>query len=208
MACRAGRESWTDDGGCSLAEVYVAEGRWDELGPLLDGLPPAAPETVLLCARLHLARREFGRVQQLLEEVLARSPRSLDVRVLLSYAYLQEGRDPAAAERALLAVLELDPDNAEAKRNLTLLRRSLLPRDVERRAASADGIRRCGQVVRVSLGLALAGPTQGAPSICRLRVERRSFWRYTDRASSMKAGPKSPPCSQTRKPSSLSHKLR
>jgi hypothetical protein len=35
---------------------------------------------------------------------------------------LQEERDPAA-ERALLAVLELDPANAEARHNLDILHR-------------------------------------------------------------------------------------
>jgi hypothetical protein len=41
--------------------------------------------------------------------------------------YLQEGTDPAGAERALAAVLALDPDNAEARHNLDLLRRRTQP---------------------------------------------------------------------------------
>src|SRR5947208_944915 len=39
------------------------------------------------------------------------------------HALLQEGRDPDAAERALRAVLELDPAQAEAHNNLAVLLR-------------------------------------------------------------------------------------
>jgi hypothetical protein len=42
---------------------------------------------------------------------------------VLSHVLLQEGRDPAAAEQALHAVLELDPQSAEARHNLALLLR-------------------------------------------------------------------------------------
>jgi hypothetical protein len=50
-------------------------------------------------------------------------PRWLEARVLLNYVLLQEGTDPAAAERALAAVLALDPGNAEARHNRDLRRR-------------------------------------------------------------------------------------
>jgi hypothetical protein len=42
-------------------------------------------------------------------------------RVLLSHVLLQEGKDPAAAEQALRAVLALDPGDAEAQHNLQVL---------------------------------------------------------------------------------------
>jgi Flp pilus assembly protein TadD len=43
--------------------------------------------------------------------------------ILLSYAYLQEGKDTEGAERTLRKILELEPDNVEAKNNLELLLR-------------------------------------------------------------------------------------
>ena len=39
----------------------------------------------------------------------------------LSHTLLQEGRDWAAAEQALRAILDLDPNDAEAKNNLAVL---------------------------------------------------------------------------------------
>ena len=110
-----------------LAEVYLAQGRILEMEPLVTGLPAAAPETALLRARLHLARRQFPQARQLLETLLGRFPRLLEGHVLLSYVHLQEGRDPDAAERALQNVLELDPNNAEARHNLYVLRQQLTP---------------------------------------------------------------------------------
>jgi hypothetical protein len=61
-----------------------------------------------------------------LEEVLARVPRWLEARVLLGYVHLQEDCDPAAAEGALRSVLDLDPDNTEARHNLRVLRHRLV----------------------------------------------------------------------------------
>jgi Flp pilus assembly protein TadD len=43
------------------------------------------------------------------------------LRVLLSHALLQEGKDWPAAEQALRKVLELDPGNVEARNNLAVL---------------------------------------------------------------------------------------
>ena len=43
--------------------------------------------------------------------------------MLLSFLLLQEGRDLAAAERALREVLALDPENPDAKQNLAVLLR-------------------------------------------------------------------------------------
>ena len=42
---------------------------------------------------------------------------------MLSQALLQEGRDWPAAEKALVAILDLDPDNKDARHNLKLLKR-------------------------------------------------------------------------------------
>jgi glycosyltransferase involved in cell wall biosynthesis/tetratricopeptide (TPR) repeat protein len=105
-----------------LAECYLAEGRLDDAETLVAELDGNDPETLLLRARVSLAQRQFTEARRALEEVLARAPRWLEARVLLSYVHLQEDRDPAAAEGALRAVLELDPDNKEARHNLGVLR--------------------------------------------------------------------------------------
>jgi len=90
--------------------VREVEARW-----------PQSPDGAVLRARSALTRKEFGAARQLLEETIGRHPRELWPRVLLSHVYLQEGADWQAAESALRAVLELQPDHAEARQNLTVL---------------------------------------------------------------------------------------
>jgi Tfp pilus assembly protein PilF len=87
----------------------------------LEQLPQAGAEAAVLRARGHLARREFAAARARLEAAIAGAPQALGPRVLLSHALLQEGRDLAAAERALRDILVLDPEHAEARHNLTLL---------------------------------------------------------------------------------------
>jgi tetratricopeptide (TPR) repeat protein len=111
-----------------LAQVYLVQGRWDDVEEAIrrtevDARRPL--EAAVLRARLHLARKDFATARQLLEETIARSPRAVYPRQILSHVLLQEGRDWAAAEKALRDVLALDPNHAEAKRNLELLRRQL-----------------------------------------------------------------------------------
>jgi hypothetical protein len=50
-----------------------------------------------------------------------RFPGVVPALVALSHVLLQEGTDPAAAERVLHAILEKDPGNAEAQHNLKVL---------------------------------------------------------------------------------------
>ena len=76
-----------------------------------------------LRGRLYLGRKEPARARRLLEEAIPRFAESVPLRLLLSHALLQEGRDWAGAEKALLDVLTLDPDNQQAKENLQTLRR-------------------------------------------------------------------------------------
>ncbi len=111
-----------------LAECWLTQGRWGELEALLGRLEqetPQALEVLLLRGRVHLARKQFAEAWQVVEKALGLAPKSVAARVLLSYVHLQEDRDPAAAEAALRAVLELAPNHREAQRNLAVLRRRL-----------------------------------------------------------------------------------
>ena len=54
---------------------------------------------------------------------IGKYPETLWPRVILTHVLLQEGKDWAAAEMALRDVLRLDPDHAEAKKNLSVLLR-------------------------------------------------------------------------------------
>jgi glycosyltransferase involved in cell wall biosynthesis/predicted Zn-dependent protease len=108
----------------SLADLYLGQGRWEEVEQAARGLEAAAPlEAVLLRARAHLGRREFGPARALLQDTASRFPQEVRPRVVLSHALLQEGKDWDAAESALQAVLALDPGHIESRRNLDLLRR-------------------------------------------------------------------------------------
>jgi GT2 family glycosyltransferase/Flp pilus assembly protein TadD len=109
-----------------LSEVQLTHRRWDELDAIsaqIEKLPQGEVEAVIVRARGLLARREFGDARNLLQALAAQHPQSLRPRVILSHVLLQEGRDWAAAERALRDVLALDPTHEEACRNLTALQR-------------------------------------------------------------------------------------
>jgi len=55
-------------------------------------------------------------------ETITRYSREVWPRVILSHCLLEEGSDRAAAEKALLEILEFDPGNAGARHNLHVLR--------------------------------------------------------------------------------------
>ncbi|HEV8060374.1 MAG TPA: tetratricopeptide repeat protein [Gemmataceae bacterium] len=108
-----------------LEDLYVVQGRWADLEALASAMekrPALAVQASIARARGHLGRKEFYSAKQLLQDLIARKPNALRPRVLLSHILLQHGNDPDAAERALLDVLALDPQNAEAKSNLRVLR--------------------------------------------------------------------------------------
>src|SRR5262249_39427682 len=95
-----------------LGQLYLAQGRWDELEQavgMVQDQPPMVQDVTVLRARGHLARKEFAAARRLLEEVIARAPRALYPRQLLTHALLQEGKDWAEAEKALRDLLVLDP---------------------------------------------------------------------------------------------------
>jgi glycosyltransferase involved in cell wall biosynthesis/SAM-dependent methyltransferase len=108
-----------------LGELYLAQARWHELSGLEERLGGDAEgkfQARLLRGRGLLAQKEFAAARELLQALIAEHPTRIESRVVLSYTFLQEGKDWQAAERALLAVLELDPDHKEARHNLAVLR--------------------------------------------------------------------------------------
>jgi tetratricopeptide (TPR) repeat protein len=105
-----------------LAELYLAQKRYQELEQVagrLNGI-----EGRVLLGRAHLARREFAEARRLLESAIAQAPQAMPARVFLTHVLLQEGRDLAAAEKALRELLLVDPGQSESWRNLAVLLRS------------------------------------------------------------------------------------
>lgn len=108
-----------------LAETFLGLGRWDDFAAEVAAAERLGAEVPAAELRLRgqFARREFRSAKAELEAWIARSPAELRPRELYSHAWLQEGLDWSAAEQALRAVLELKPDHAEARRNLSVLKR-------------------------------------------------------------------------------------
>ncbi len=84
--------------------------------------PATAVEIEVLCARLHNVRGEYTAARQMLEEIITRHPRAVGVDRAEPCA-IAGGRDWPGAERALRAVLELDPHHAVSRQNLAVLLR-------------------------------------------------------------------------------------
>jgi glycosyltransferase involved in cell wall biosynthesis/Flp pilus assembly protein TadD len=109
-----------------LGDLYLEQQRWPELEALasqVESDPHGALAAACWRARAFLARKEFAGARQALRDALVRFPHALELRLLLSYALLQEGRDWREAAAALRDVLALDPGHAEARHNLTVLLR-------------------------------------------------------------------------------------
>jgi tetratricopeptide (TPR) repeat protein len=109
-----------------LSELYLAERRWPELESVLSRFERKSRSqdlSAIIRARGLLAREEFADARRVLMAVIARSPTNFTARVLLTHTYLREDRDPEAARQALLDVLGVQPEHAEAKHNLAILER-------------------------------------------------------------------------------------
>jgi tetratricopeptide (TPR) repeat protein len=121
----------------ALGELMLAQRRWEDLEAVACAISDtgSAADAAALRALGHLARREFEQARVLLEAAIVAAPDALAPRVVLSHVLLQEGRDPAAAERTLLGILERAPNHAEARKNLAMLRR-----DRERTRVAADTV--------------------------------------------------------------------
>jgi glycosyltransferase involved in cell wall biosynthesis len=107
-----------------LGDSYLAQAQWAELETLavhIECQPAGKLAAALLRGREMLARREFAAAQATFTRLAEEYPAEVEPQLLLSHAYLQEGKDWDAAEKALLAVLALNPRHKEARHNLTVL---------------------------------------------------------------------------------------
>jgi tetratricopeptide (TPR) repeat protein len=113
-----------------LAELLLAGGRWDELERVADELgqfPDSRAEALTLLARSHLARKDFKRTRELLNQAVVCDPEAVWPLVILSHALLQEGNDGAEAEQVLRRILAREPNNSEARHNLAILLGGQIP---------------------------------------------------------------------------------
>ncbi len=76
-----------------------------------------------LRARGCMVRKEFPGARKILEEGLGWFPQEPWLLEILRHALLQEGKDLAAAEQVLRKLLELEPNNGQARNNLGVLLR-------------------------------------------------------------------------------------
>jgi tetratricopeptide (TPR) repeat protein len=107
-----------------LMELLLSQLRWPELEALaqeVEGGVHGAAHAACIRGRVLLSRREFDAARAAIQQTIERFPAMVEPRELLSYVFLQEGRDWQAAERALKDVLHLVPDHMEARRNLAVL---------------------------------------------------------------------------------------
>jgi len=109
-----------------LADLWLAQGRLDEVeraARLLEAQAGLPAEAAVLRARARLAQRDFTSARDLLTQTIIHYPDAFWPRVALGHVLLQEGWDPAAAERALQDVLTRSPDYAPARQQLAALYR-------------------------------------------------------------------------------------
>jgi mannosyltransferase OCH1-like enzyme/tetratricopeptide (TPR) repeat protein len=108
-----------------LGQVYLDQNRWPELDHVIARLQSNPQEGAVEAAVLRGLRltvtQEFALAQRIMEETITKFPRALEPRILLGRLSLREGQDPALAEQVYRAILDLDPINAEAQRNLKAL---------------------------------------------------------------------------------------
>ena len=113
----------------SLGEIYLQQGRWQDLAGIVRRLQACASpgDAAILQARVHLAHKEYAEARRILEPLVVLTPAALYPHLILSHVLLQEGRDLEGAEQVLRKILRLDPNHFEAKHNLTLLLQQEIP---------------------------------------------------------------------------------
>ena len=107
-----------------LADLYLNQSRWEDVQALIKTFRDGKYQMLdadILSGRLKLARKEFESARSLFESIRSRHPQELAPRVYLSHVLLKQA-NWAAAEAALLDILQLAPDHPEARQNLERLR--------------------------------------------------------------------------------------
>ena len=108
-----------------LSEVYLETKDWSNLEKLAGEMErfgaTGVEEADLLLGRAKLLRGEFSAARFHFGMSIQKHPRSIQARLLLSRALLQENIDLSAAEKALKDVLAFDPSNREVIHNLAVL---------------------------------------------------------------------------------------
>jgi tetratricopeptide (TPR) repeat protein len=110
----------------ALADVWLSQDRMTELDTAASRLerdPRRVEAGALLRATWYQAQSRFIAARRLLETQLAAQPSSPWLRLALAAALMLEEKDLPGAERLLNEVLELDPDNEDAREGLAELRR-------------------------------------------------------------------------------------
>jgi glycosyltransferase involved in cell wall biosynthesis len=112
-------------GWLGLGQTYVELKNWPALNKVIDKLESLADGGVaaaVLRGLRHAVQKDWATARKLMEETIAQNPKAIEPRILLSRLCMRDRRsDPSAAERAVRGVLELDPNNAEAQRQLEKL---------------------------------------------------------------------------------------
>jgi GT2 family glycosyltransferase/tetratricopeptide (TPR) repeat protein len=109
-----------------LGAVYLDGLRFDKVEEIASRCDLLAPSDLIgttLRVRSFLAQKRFDETRSTLLPLIEQNADRLDLRVLLSHSYLQEGKDWKAAEQALRDILERAPDHPEARQNLAVLLR-------------------------------------------------------------------------------------
>ncbi len=111
-----------------LGGLYLSQGRLSDLDHLVGRLETGSLNghggiaAAALRPRCHVARGDFATHRQLLEQAIDKHSGDVVLWIVLSHVLLQ-GQNWDAAESALRKVLDLEPDNAEARNNLAVLLR-------------------------------------------------------------------------------------
>jgi tetratricopeptide (TPR) repeat protein len=108
----------------ALGDTAVARRDWIALEDVivrLRALPKVAAEAEVYRARAHQARGEFTAALAVLDVLLLANPLLFSACFVRSAVLIEEGRDWAAAEEAVRAVLVIVPNHAEARKNLDLV---------------------------------------------------------------------------------------
>lgn len=118
-------------GWLGMGQTQVERKNWEELDKVikkLESLSEGAVAAAVLRGLRHSVQKDFATARKLMEETIAGNPKAIEPRILLSRLCMRDRRnDPTSAERAVRSVLELDPTNAEAQRQLAKLSSNSVP---------------------------------------------------------------------------------